>query len=464
MTADEINVFEVLDNFFGSQEYPPAESLSNAKVRELREHVTVFYNSYRLISVGDFRTRLYLGGFLSSPPFSAEIAPYLTSALLTADSVILFDPLHYWFCDEQYQRPRLESAITGWKIPQTKQAIPPVNKQVFRPHYPLSKKYLAQALPWLSSIRPLVDAGIIVLIPAEQVVLSEIEAINQFATGMKAQLAPLDDLAGTFEPEGVTVDDNRIGLFVFAGGNRQLQIQHAIGRGIEHFAKDVAIANATGSLYTAPFKWEQHLGKTTLDGFAASECKTKVTEGIRNLRLPILSKLSPGLIAKIHKDSGYALFRAGLVEALQGIQGEIGSPDFVQHVQQIEADILLPKIDAINQEIKSSTFKKVTGAVVEGAFAFGQTFLSNVPAGLDTNINVKAGVVSGGLAFARKLLERIWASRDHRIWAQLLPDQPSPSIYGSPLVLKEQGSSRWDIDEAPSMSVKVSKGLIKYIP
>jgi hypothetical protein len=461
MSTDKIYVFEVLDNFFGSTDYPSIETLSNRRIHELKEHISDFYNSYRITSLGDFQTRLYLGSFLSSPPISIESAPYLASALLSADSIILFDPLHYWFCDEQYQRPRLISSPTGWKTEQEKLTASHTMKKVLKPNYTLTKKYLAQAIPWLSNIRPLVEAGIVVLIPAEQVVLSEIKTINQFSNGIKARLAPLDKLSDIFEPDEITVEDNHKGLFVFAGGNRELQIQKSIGIGIEHFAKDIIIANATGSLYTAPFRWEQHIGKLTLDGFASSDYEAKIIEGIRNLHLPILSNLSPDMIVKIHQDSGYSLFRTSLIEALQNVHEEIGSSDFIIRVQQIENDILLPKVEAIFRDIKSSEFKRITGAIVEGTFTFLQTFLVNTPTGLDTKINAGVSIVGGGLSFVRELIKSIWTKKDHRIWAQLLPEKPTTSIYGSPLMLKQAGSSSWEIDENPSMSIKVSKGIIK---
>jgi len=328
----------------------------------------------------------------------------------------------------------------------------------------LARKYLTQAISWLSHLRPLVDKGIVVLVPVEQIVLSEIRTIDQFSNGIKAHFSPTDKLADLFEPDEITVDDNRKGLFGFAGGNREHQIQHSIGRGIEHFAKDVIIANATGSLFTAPFKWEQFLGKNSLEGFTSSEYKAKTVEGIRNLHLPILSNLSPELVVRIHNDSGYTLFRASLIEALQNIQEEIGSPDFIKRVQQIETDILQPKVEAILKETKSSTFKSITGAVEEGFFTFLQTFLTNAPTGLGNDINAKASAISGGLSFVRELIKNTMQKRDHRIWAQLLPEPYTTAIYGSPLTLKNEGNSGWEIDPEPSMSVKIAKGLIKRFP
>jgi hypothetical protein len=182
------------------------------------------------------------------------------------------------------------------------------------------------------------------------------------------------------------------------------------------------------------------------------------------LHLPILSNLSPELIVKIHNDSGYTLFRASLIEALQNIQEEIGSPDFMKRVQQIETDILQPKVEAIVKETKSSTFKSITGAVEEGFFTFLQTFLTNAPTGLDNDINVTASGISGGLSFMRELIKSIMQKRDRRIWAQLLPEPYTTAIYGSPLTLKAEGNSGWNIAPEPSMSVTLSKGLIKSFP
>jgi len=138
MRENEINVFEVLDNFFGSQDYPSVETISNGRIRDLKEHITAFYQTYRITSPGDFQTRLYLGSFLSSPPITIESAPYLSSALLCTDSIILFDPLHYWFCDEQYQRPRLMSAPTGWKTEQEKLTASHIKKKFLKPNYALA--------------------------------------------------------------------------------------------------------------------------------------------------------------------------------------------------------------------------------------------------------------------------------------------------------------------------------------
>ena len=247
-----ICIFEVLDNFFGSSEYPSIENISNEQIRELRRHVIDFYHAYQITNLGDFQTRLYLGSFLSSPPLSIESAPYIASALLSADSIILFDPLYYWFCDEQYQRPRLMSATKGWKTKQEKTTTPYRKKKVLKPDYALTKIYLAQAIPWLSNIRPLVEAGIVVLIPVEQIVLSKIDIINQFSNGIKDRLVHLEKLSDIFKPDEITVDDNRKGLFIFAGGNRENQIRRSIGEGIELFAKDIIIANAHWFIIYSP--------------------------------------------------------------------------------------------------------------------------------------------------------------------------------------------------------------------
>jgi len=459
MTAHRISVFEVLDNFFGFQDCPEAERLNNAEIRELREHILDFYAAYGFPPRGEYETRLYLGGFLSSPPFWTEATPYVSSALLCSDSIVLFDPLHYWFCDEQYKRQRLMSAPVGWKRLQEKGPSPSPTK-VLRPDYPLTRKYLAKAFTWLYSMRPLVDAGIVVLIPAEQIVYNQLATTSDLAKGIADRLEPVESLSETFSPEEITVDDNRKGLFVFAGGNREQQIQKWIGRGIEQFAKDVVVADVTGSVYTAPFGWEQHLGKASFNSFAMEEYQTTLIEGMRNLRLPILANLSPDVLMEIHRDSKYAEFRAGLSDTLRNIQAEIGSQDFVDQVAQIEKDILLPKVEAIYREIQSSRFRAATKSLEEGTFVFVQAFLGNLTTGVDIESSLISSTVVGGLSFLQEMFRRI-LKRDHRIWAHLLPEKPSLSVYYRPPLLKQNGSVGWEIDEQPSMRIKVARGLHK---
>jgi hypothetical protein len=451
MAVPNISIFEVLDNYFGSNSYPNVKHLSERRIRDLSEHVITFYKAWGITPRENYETRLYLGAFLSSPPLLLDAAPYISSALLYSDSTILFDPLYYWFNEEQYNSPRLISAQVGWRDWKTRQ-----------PDYVRTRKFLAHALDWLTSVRPLIDSKIIVLVPAEHIAYQTQAEIDSYLNGAIKLLNPLPQIADKFTPDEITVDDNRKGMFVFAGGDREHQIEKWLVHGIKHFSRDIAISNATGSLYTAPFRWEQYLGKSVLEGFVNSEYESKTIESIRNLKLPILSKLSPEVLVSIHKDSGYTEFRAGLSKVLRNIEVEIGSPDFANSVTHLEHDILLPKVEAIYEQSKSSTFERLTNASLEGIFSFTQTFLSNMPSGLDTEGNIKAGVISSGIAFLRALLTNPSRSKDFRIWAQLLPEKPELSLYGSPMTLRRQpGVPKWDIDEKPSMSVKVSAGIFK---
>ena len=450
MVAQRLSIFEVLNNFLGSQDCPQAERLNNRNIRDLREHVINFYGAYEIPARNQDEERYYLGGFLSSPLFPLETSPYISSALLCADSLVLFDPLHYWFCEEQYKREQLLTALPGWIDWQTK-----------RPDYGKTKLYLGKILPWLYRLRPLVDAGIVVFIPAEQIVYSSLAEMKDLESGITGFVQPLESLTDKFSPDEITVDDNRKGLFVFAGGEREKQIQKALGRGFQQFAKDVVIAKTTGSIYTAPFRWEQHLGKLVFDGFAVSEYHTAVIECVRNLRLPILTNLSPEVLTKIHKDSSYAEFLAELSGTFRSINAEIGSQDFADRVAQIERDLLLPKVEAVHREVQSSVFKTATKALVEGFLVSGQSFLSRLPTGMDPGVNLEASFITGGLSFLRKMYEGIVKSQDHRIWAQLLPEKPSLSVYGPPLTLRQKGAVGWEIDKRPSVKVKVAMGVIK---
>jgi hypothetical protein len=454
-------IFEVLDSYFGSRNYPSAGILNNGKVRQIRERIISFYETYQLPHKEDRGTRFFLGSFLSSPPFTLDSGPYLASALLCADSVVVFDPLHHWFCDEQYKRVRLMSAPPGWKTLQKIDPIGKSDKQLLRPDYPATKRYLSGAIAWLTAMRPLIDAGLLVLVPAERIVYANLSIIKALSAEAQALLEPVDSCAELFSPDEITVDDNRKGLFLFAGGDQKQQINKYISQGLELFAKDVEIANSTHSLYTAPFRWEQHLGERLLSGFATSGKQTRLVEGIRNLRLPILANLSPELLVKIHRDSGYASFRSGITEVLQCVDEEVGSERFQDRVHQIEQDILFPKVEAIQKEVASEAFRRITNAAIEGALIFGQIYVPNMVTGVEGNVNLASSIIGASMSVIKELMKRTSSARDHRIWASLVPESPNLAIYGSTLALREQPGVGWPNDPVPSMTVKISKGGLK---
>jgi hypothetical protein len=446
-----VTIFEVLDNYFGSNEPPDVYKLNGGKIRVLREHIIEFYNVNSFPPPEDFKTRLFLGGFLSSPPLVMEATPYMSSALLLSDSLILFDPLHYWFCDEQYSRERLLSAPSGW-----------LDRNSGQPNYPLTRRYLEQAFNWLYQVRSLIEKGIIILIPAERLVSIEQAKINQLSIGINYLLDPIENLAKEYLPEEITVDDNRKGLFVFTDGIRADQINKSIGRGINQFAKDIIIANASGAIYTSPFKWEQKLGQKTLNEFSEAAYHTSIIEVVRKLRLPILSNLSPNVLESIHEDSSYTEFRLGLSKMLQAVDAEIGSPDFNTRVAKIEIDILVPKVQALYKEIQSSKFTSATKATMEGLFTFAQGFIGNVFVGMDFEMNLQFSEAVESLSFLHELFKTVSKSTERRIWAQLLPENVSMSTYfRGPLTLNKQGEAHWDLDEVPTGRITTSKGLIK---
>lgn len=455
----ECNIFSLLDNFFGSEKQPLGKALSIRQIRELREHVITFYQDYTVPLMAQNTTGVYLGGFLSSPPFTLQMPPYLSSALLATDAVFLFDPLHYWFCDEQYQRTRLESASTGWID------VDPRSNGYTKPDYAKTRRFLTCTLPQLYNLRPLVDTGGIVLVPADQFVAPNLGHVQQMAIQIFQLNEPVEALAELFSPADITVDDNRKGLFTFAGGNQVEQIRKSLVRGFEQFARDVVISNAIGALYTAPFRWEQHLCQTSVK--QQTPTHVNVFEGVRHLRLPILANLSPDTISKIRCDSGFTTFRVGLQEALGYINAEIGSEDFRLRVAQVEEQVLLPKVEAIHQEVKTSQFQQATHALFEGVLMFIQVFAGAAVSNCSIENNLRAsgiaGFVASGLSYLKDGVNRRGATSDARIWLQLVPENPASRLYGSPLTLRETPGEidGWKIPPHPSLRVTVSEGLIK---
>lgn len=454
MTSYLKTIFDVLDNFFGSQDCPPKELLDDGNIEKLRQVILDFYSDFRSQSAKEFETRFYLGGFLSSPPFTTQMAPYFASALLCSDSIVLYDPLHFWFCEEQYKRERLFSAPNGW-----------LNYKTGDPDHPRTRQYLSNILGSFYSLRSLVETGIIVLIPVEKIVFERLSLLSDCRQSILEGLGELELVAKRFPPQEITVDDNRKGMFVFAGGNRREQIQKWIDRGVEQFSKDVLVAACTDSIYVAPFAWEQHLAKESLQVIASGESQSKVVEGIRNLRLPLLANLSPQLVLSIHQDSAFSEFRLSLSEAFRNIHENIGTSDFAIRVEEIERTLLIPKVNKIQEEIQSNnSLRKAVKAAGEASFIFGSTFLAGIAGGATPQLSAYASSVSGGVTFLKEVFKKRAAKGEHRIWARLLPDKPSDDLYLGRVVLQRKGDLMgWEIDDKPSMKFKVSKGLVKMM-
>lgn len=448
--SKETTIFDVLDNYFESDRYPSPDKLNFGQIRELRNHILKFYEAFKFIPRKDYETRIFLGSFLSSPPITIQHEPYLSSALLCADSVVLFDPLHYWFCDGQYERERLMSAPEGWRDSRTRQ-----------PNYERTKQFMKVALEWYSEVRILVESEIVILIPAENIIQNKIQQIQQLGESIPKRLNPLWELSNTFQPEEITVDDNQKGAFILAGGEKEYQIEKHLKRGALHFSRDIAISNDTGSLYTAPFRWEQFLGQKTLNGFLKPNELALMLAAISSGDLPLLANLTPKIITEIHKDSGFASFRAGLVETFKNIDSEIGTAKFTEQVSKIEHDILFPKVEAIHHEVKSRKFRKATQAIEEGIFTFTQTFLGNLPTGLDLEKNIIASSITGGSSILRQIFTKASKSPDKRIWMELIPKNPTAKLYSPHLSLLKSEVVGWDIDDQPSMKIKISAGILK---
>lgn len=182
------------------------------------------------------------------------------------------------------------------------------------------------------------------------------------------------------------------------------------------------------------------------------------------MRLPLLANLSPEVLVEIHEDSKYNDFRKGLAEVLDNIDSEVDSQNFANRVAEIESDILLPKVEAIYQEVQSNKFKD---ALQEGFTTFAQTFVGNFLSGTSietalsaSGISGVAGVISSVLG---KIIKKHTESSERRIWIQLLPEKPTIPIYGSSVTLRQitGDTSNWDIEQYPSQKIKVSSGILK---
>lgn len=430
---------------------PASITFPDKKVEELRADVLEFYSKFQCPEPEEMHNRVHLGGFLSSPPMVDRMAPYLASALLTSDSIVLYDPIHYWFCEEQYKRSRLLSAPTGWLNPDTR-----------APDFIKTRTYLGMALSFLYSVRALIEAGIIVLVPVEKLVFDRISLLSECELHVKEKLGEVLQLTQKFPPEAVTVDDNRKGLFLFAGGNKREQIEKQIGHGVSQFSRDMLVTACTDSTYVAPFPWEQHLARESLSEFTLGDSHAKLIEALTQVQIPLLANLTPQVILDIHRGSGFSEFRTGLAETFRHIDSVIGSPAFVTRVKEIEKDILLPKVASIHKEVGSSAFLRHSAeSAKEATLRFGATILAGFVSGAEVETLLTASSVTGGITFIQEMVKKRIAKGENRIWMKLIPDKPEFDTYIAPQLLGGLGNASWEIDDEPSMDLRCTRGLLK---
>lgn len=325
----------------------------------------------------------------------------------------------------------------------------------------VTRTFLTNVVRALETIRPLVDAGLVILAPAERSHLRNGRAIERLVDTLGEAVCK-DPLAysARFDPRDIAAETNLRGMFVFAPEpDPSDQIRRAIHHGLRYFAREYVLCAEYGATYTAAFEHELFLCRDGLNRIAGPS--TRVSQAILQSDLPILAGLTPKIVATIHDDDAFGTFRQELHEIYQGAPLDGTTAEISAYVRDQEAVLLAPRVADVEKSANRGALGRIGISLSKSKFSLA--------AGLASDLLLGSSGLATGLQAARTLVEAKTAAPrgPRRIWAALVRHQRQPneelrsvSLVGSPL------GEGWHIPREPAMSYTVSPGAIltEHIP
>ncbi len=444
------NVLDVFDSFFRLRPDKDPLTVPGRILYEFGDAVRAFAAGSTVTAAppSAAHRRVYLGGWPSAS-FWAVHGDLILSSLLYSGQVLIKDPIADWFSEEQYHNEHLIAARPGYRL------------QDGAPNVAGTRWFLSNVVPALQALRPLVDAGLVVLVPSEQYFARERDPISGLERYLIEQiLGRLPEYTRRFNPSDIPVEDNVRGMFAFAGGERDQQLARAVGHGLRYFSREYALAVGHGATYVAPFSHERYLAQQGVSQVAAPSMR--VAHAILKSELPIFRGLTPAVLAKMHQDDSFAAFREDLHKVYQQAPVEQGEEQLAAYIADQEDAMLRPRIQAAERSVAAGPLEKL-GAVVSGS-AFS----------LAAGLTVDALAGTKGIATGASLLKTLGEK-----WLERHKSQDSSSPLWSALVRHSRGvqdelrsvqaveaaagtasENAWGIPERPSMSVTVSRGAL----
>lgn len=448
-----ITILDVIDNFFAQDSTPDVARLPGQRLYELGHEVQRLTTEMTPPRVGS--GSIYLGGWPSAN-FWAVSGDLIMSTLLYVDSVVVKDPLTDWFSFSQYRVPHLMSSRPGYIDPET-----------HAPRVAETRAFLGAVIPSLRRLRPLVESGAITFAPSADLNLRESPAIEGMTRDLMERLVT-DTAAytGQFAATEITAEDNVRGLFVTAPGDQDASVRRCLEHGMRHFAREYLLACAVGATYTAPFRHEQYLCEHGLDAFITSG--DRVAKALMTTCLPILSNLTPSVVAKIRSEDSYEEFRAQMHTVYAGFPVGASDDEASKYLLDQERALLSPPLKEAERQLSRGILGRLGAALTEGWF--------NIATGLAADSALGTPLLATGVGVAKTVVDATVQSRPQgtaRIWSALVKhsrrvEQELNGVQENNGVRLESRAHApyWGIPATPSMSVVVTAGMTlhEYLP
>ena len=416
---------------------------------QFAEEVQRFASSYEPPVADVKRVPIYIGGWPSANFFLADEGQLVMSTLLYSGQVYAKDPLSDWFAPERYGNEHLMASRRGF-----------LNEDG-SPNIAGTRRFLRLVVPALVALRPLIASGALVLVPSERFFAAHMDTINELRSKLLDCLArdPVTMLQ-PFHPSELAVDDRVKGAFVFAGGDKEEQLRRAADSSLRYFAREWLLSQGVGADYAAPWRYEQYIGEHGLDQLIASS-QQKVVNALLHTELPLFQGLTPKVVASIRDDETFVDFREKLFEVYREVPGLGPDAKFARELAQSEEALLRPTLERAEAEAKRGFLKRAGVALTEMTVSVGARVLYDQATG-------QLGWNSVGREAVGVLADRVrfkGARSPLTAWTKLYKHQRSlPEEIRRTRVQQatHPDDSAWSIDEQPSMSVRVSSGLLLF--
>lgn len=392
----------------------------------------------------------YLGGWPSANVWLGQSAPLVMSSLLYSESAIVRDPITDWFSNYRYRQTQLMGSRSGYLDEHGEAAVSS------------TRQFLSRTIPALISLRPLIDAEVLRLVPSQRLLWENRREVLDVGSRLMEVINPDPfDISGQFRPRELARADNLRGLFVFSGGDRERQVLRAIEQAVHYFAGEYVLTNVCAGTYAAPYSFEQWLCRDGLDAEVRRSPGGRVLHAVIRSQLPVFGGLTPGLLASVRNDEAFGGFRSELYTTYSSLPESATQEEFDQAMREAEEAVLAPKISEARRSVREGPLSRVLRVLkypLQIAFSFGV-------AAAGSEHFVTQGVAQSAITKASALIDRATGrpTGSQAIWARLDRHGQDASHHVDG-VIEEAGQLRsmqpyWGIPDEPSMQVHISEGL-----
>ena len=454
-----LTILDVLDNFISSRpsEERDLRNMPGKILYQLGEEVRRFARDYTPPTPSKGLHPSYLGGWPSANFWDSQNGSLAMTSLLFSGQLLAKDPISDWFSIEQYSIPSLMSARRGY-----------LDRSSGNVNMAQTRAFLLRVVPALYRLRPLIEKGLIVLVPSKKYIAEHLEEIGAVATEITGKVGfDIKSFAKRFKPGDMPMEDNVCGMLMCAGGDQEEQIRKAIHRSAQYFVAEHGLAAEYGFCYTAPFRFESFLCEKGLDSMFEQLPGAHILHAVFNSQLGLYKGLTPELIASLREDDNFGLFRSNLFQTYKNIPVRSTQQELNQYLLEAEAAMIKPCLDKIEREVSSGLLSRIGVELKQTGVRMTAGVLMGLS--LTAGDNYKTTITSAATGAATGFLASLVKSRKEGapvIWKhlhshgrQVADELPhSRSVHSN----QETGSDTdfWGIPEKPSKQIFITGGTI----